>query len=153
MSSFVNREICKDHNHVEIYSLCLPFWEIGVSDLRGCGYHVASFLGLLPAQVINVYLGSTLRSMRDVLQESHLTGYIVFAFQADRVGTLSLGKRSCFSGVSTIYFELGSLCRIKVLLSFESCGERAILMPCRNAERSTGRSLDLCTVQGTKLPL
>lgn len=52
-----------------------------VSDVRGCGYHLATMLGLLPAQVINVYLGSTLRSMHDVLHESHLTGYVVFAFQ------------------------------------------------------------------------
>lgn len=52
-----------------------------VSDVRGCGYHLATFLGLLPAQLINVYLGSTLRSMHDVLHESHVTGYIVFALQ------------------------------------------------------------------------
>ncbi|TMW45104.1 hypothetical protein DOY81_009814, partial [Sarcophaga bullata] len=30
-------------------------------------YHTATFLGLLPAQMINVYLGSTLRSMHEVL--------------------------------------------------------------------------------------
>lgn len=52
-----------------------------VSDVHGCGYHLATFLGLLPAQLINVYLGSTLRSMHDVLQESHVAGYVVFAFQ------------------------------------------------------------------------
>ncbi|XP_068618473.1 transmembrane protein 64 [Battus philenor] len=52
-----------------------------VSDVGGCGYHLATLLGLLPAQVINVYLGSTLRSIHDVLHESHLTGYVVFAFQ------------------------------------------------------------------------
>ncbi|XP_013136449.1 PREDICTED: transmembrane protein 64 [Papilio polytes] len=52
-----------------------------VSEVGGCSYHVATLLGLLPAQAINVYLGSTLRSMHDVLHESHLTGYVVFAFQ------------------------------------------------------------------------
>lgn len=52
-----------------------------LSNLSGCGYHVATCIGLFPAQLINVYLGSTLRSMHDVLQESHVTGYIVFAFQ------------------------------------------------------------------------
>ncbi|KAL0822237.1 hypothetical protein ABMA28_004364 [Loxostege sticticalis] len=52
-----------------------------VSDVRGCGYHLATLLGLLPAQVINVYLGSTLRSIHEVLDDSHVTGYIVFAFQ------------------------------------------------------------------------
>ncbi|XP_063382216.1 transmembrane protein 64 isoform X1 [Cydia fagiglandana] len=52
-----------------------------VSDIRGCGYHLATMLGLFPAQLINVYLGSTLRSMHDVLHESHATGYVVFACQ------------------------------------------------------------------------
>ncbi|XP_011557407.3 transmembrane protein 64 isoform X1 [Plutella xylostella] len=52
-----------------------------VSDVRGCGYHLATCLGLMPAQLINVYLGSTLRSMHDVLHESHATGYVVFALQ------------------------------------------------------------------------
>lgn len=52
-----------------------------VSDVRGCGYHLATLLGLFPAQLINVYLGSTLRSIHEVLDDSHVTGYIVFAFQ------------------------------------------------------------------------
>ncbi|XP_013188588.2 transmembrane protein 64 [Amyelois transitella] len=52
-----------------------------VSDVQGCGYHIATLIGLLPAQVINVYLGSTLRSIHEVLDNSHVTGYIVFAFQ------------------------------------------------------------------------
>ncbi|KOB74258.1 SNARE associated Golgi protein [Operophtera brumata] len=39
-------------------------------------------LGLFPAQLIHVYVGSTLRSMHEVLHESHVTGYIVFALQA-----------------------------------------------------------------------
>ncbi|VVC95807.1 unnamed protein product [Leptidea sinapis] len=42
-----------------------------VSEVRGGGYHAATLLGLLPAQLINVYLGSTLRSMHDVLHKSH----------------------------------------------------------------------------------
>ncbi|XP_063234586.1 transmembrane protein 64 [Bacillus rossius redtenbacheri] len=43
-------------------------------------YLVASFLGLLPAQVINVYLGSTLRSMEEVLSNkaNAITGAVVF---------------------------------------------------------------------------
>lgn len=46
-------------------------------------YHTATLLGLLPAQIINVYLGSTLRSMHDVLNDhqTKLTGYSVFAVQ------------------------------------------------------------------------
>lgn len=51
---------------------------IGVSQ-----YMVATALGLLPTQVINVYLGSTLRSMQDVLTDDNTatTGYIVFSIQ------------------------------------------------------------------------
>jgi len=43
----------------------------------------ATALGLLPTQVINVYLGSTLRSMQDVLTDDNTaaTGYIVFSIQ------------------------------------------------------------------------
>ena len=46
-------------------------------------YMVATALGLLPTQVINVYLGSTLRSMQDVLTDDNTatTGYIVFSVQ------------------------------------------------------------------------
>lgn len=46
-------------------------------------YHVASAIGLFPAQLINIYLGSSLRSMQDVLEDrsTATTGYIVFAFQ------------------------------------------------------------------------
>nr|CAD7439888.1 unnamed protein product [Timema bartmani] len=42
-------------------------------------YLAATFLGLLPAQMINVYLGSTLRSMEDVLSNkaTAATGIIV----------------------------------------------------------------------------
>ncbi|KAI9555755.1 hypothetical protein GHT06_018270 [Daphnia sinensis] len=46
-------------------------------------YMLATALGLLPTQVINVYLGSTLRSMRDVLTDDNTatTGYVVFCIQ------------------------------------------------------------------------
>lgn len=59
---------------------CFP---LQVSDVRGCGYHLATMLGLFPAQLIHVYVGSTLRSMHEVLHESHVTGYIVFALQVN----------------------------------------------------------------------
>ncbi|KAL5292004.1 hypothetical protein ACFFRR_011029 [Megaselia abdita] len=51
----------------------------GVSSISPRTYHTATFLGLLPAQIINVYLGSTLRSMHEVLNNhssSAVTGYI-----------------------------------------------------------------------------
>ncbi|XP_058794812.1 transmembrane protein 64 [Phymastichus coffea] len=54
-----------------------------VSQIHGMKYHISSAIGLLPAQLINVYLGSSLRSMQDVLEDKSTaaTGYIVFAFQ------------------------------------------------------------------------
>lgn len=54
-----------------------------VSNISGIRYHIASALGLLPAQLINVYLGSSLRSMQDVLEDrsTAATGYVVFCFQ------------------------------------------------------------------------
>lgn len=54
-----------------------------VSNIGGIRYHMASALGLLPAQIINIYLGSSLRSMQDVLEDrsTAATGYVVFCFQ------------------------------------------------------------------------
>ncbi|KAJ8669287.1 hypothetical protein QAD02_000546 [Eretmocerus hayati] len=54
-----------------------------VSKIHGVRYHLASAIGLLPAQLINVYLGSSLRSMQDVLEDrsTAITGYIVFGLQ------------------------------------------------------------------------
>lgn len=46
---------------------------------------MATFCGLLPAQIINVYLGSTLRSMQEVLSNHEAmvtwTGYISFGIE------------------------------------------------------------------------
>ncbi|XP_017084299.1 transmembrane protein 64 isoform X1 [Drosophila eugracilis] len=55
----------------------------GISSINTRDYHVATVIGLLPAQTINVYLGSTLRSMHEVLNdnETKLTGYISFVFE------------------------------------------------------------------------
>lgn len=46
-------------------------------------YHAATLLGLLPAQTVNVYLGSKLRSIHDVLNDHHtaLAGYGVFVVE------------------------------------------------------------------------
>ncbi|XP_053954175.1 transmembrane protein 64 isoform X1 [Anastrepha ludens] len=54
-----------------------------VSAVNPRAYHTASLIGLMPAQIINTYLGSTLRSMQEVLS-SHgppLTGYISFGLE------------------------------------------------------------------------
>ncbi|KMZ01219.1 transmembrane protein 64 isoform X1 [Drosophila simulans] len=55
----------------------------GISSINTRDYHVATLIGLLPAQTINVYLGSTLRSMHEVLSDNDtkLTGYISFLFE------------------------------------------------------------------------
>ncbi|KAI8033194.1 hypothetical protein M5D96_014052 [Drosophila gunungcola] len=55
----------------------------GISSINTKDYHVATMIGLLPAQIINVYLGSTLRSMHEVLNDNNtkLTGYISFIFE------------------------------------------------------------------------
>ncbi|KAG8233022.1 hypothetical protein J437_LFUL013691 [Ladona fulva] len=54
-----------------------------VSNIGSGKYMLATMVGLLPTQAINVYLGSTLRSMEDVLSDDStaFTGYIVFAVQ------------------------------------------------------------------------
>lgn len=44
-------------------------------------YLVASSLGLLPTQLLNSYLGTTLRTMEDVIAEQSLSGYFVFTLQ------------------------------------------------------------------------
>uniref|UniRef100_A0A1B0FB92 VTT domain-containing protein n=1 Tax=Glossina morsitans morsitans TaxID=37546 RepID=A0A1B0FB92_GLOMM len=55
----------------------------GISSINPRVYHTATFLGLLPAQMINVYLGSTLRSMHEVLSNhgTAITGYISFGVE------------------------------------------------------------------------
>ncbi|XP_055903034.1 transmembrane protein 64 [Eupeodes corollae] len=55
----------------------------GISTVHPRVYHTATFLGLLPAQTINVYLGSTLRSMHEVLNNhgTAVTGYISFGIE------------------------------------------------------------------------
>ncbi|KAL9904322.1 LOW QUALITY PROTEIN: protein maelstrom-like [Glossina fuscipes fuscipes] len=55
----------------------------GISSINLRVYHTATFLGLLPAQMINVYLGSTLRSIHEVLSNhgTAITGYISFGVE------------------------------------------------------------------------
>lgn len=44
-------------------------------------YLVASSAGLLPTQLLNSYLGTTLRTMEDVIAEQNVSGYVVFTLQ------------------------------------------------------------------------
>ena len=74
----------KLQNCISYYSIILYHNnKLQISNISGIKYHLASGLGLLPAQLINVYLGSSLRSMQDVLEDKStaVTGYIVFCFQ------------------------------------------------------------------------
>uniref|UniRef100_H3DK99 Transmembrane protein 64 n=1 Tax=Tetraodon nigroviridis TaxID=99883 RepID=H3DK99_TETNG len=52
-----------------------------ITDVSLPNYLVASSLGLLPTQLLNSYLGTTLRTMEDVIAEQSLSGYFVFTLQ------------------------------------------------------------------------
>ncbi|XP_037120047.1 transmembrane protein 64 [Syngnathus acus] len=52
-----------------------------VTDVSLPNYLVASSVGLLPTQLLNSYLGSTLRTMEDVIAQQSVSGYFVFALQ------------------------------------------------------------------------
>ncbi|XP_046736569.1 transmembrane protein 64 [Diprion similis] len=104
-----------------------------VSNITGFQYHLASALGLLPAQLINVYLGSSLRSMQDVLEDrsTAATGYTVFCFQiligvslmvyivqkARRELQLALLEADLASMADTPHFLLETLPDSKMVLS------------------------------------
>uniref|UniRef100_A0A2M3Z3N2 Putative membrane protein n=1 Tax=Anopheles braziliensis TaxID=58242 RepID=A0A2M3Z3N2_9DIPT len=57
----------------------------GISAVNTRSYHAGTLLGLLPAQTINVYLGSKLRSIHEVLNDHNaalgLAGYGVFVVE------------------------------------------------------------------------
>lgn len=53
-------------------------------------YLLASSAGLLPTQLLNSYLGTTLRTMEDVIAEQTVSGYVVFCLQ------VSLRPRAVF---------------------------------------------------------
>lgn len=52
-----------------------------ITDLSLPNYLVASSVGLLPTQLLNSYLGTTLRTMEDVIAEQSISGYFVFCLQ------------------------------------------------------------------------
>lgn len=52
-----------------------------MTDLSLPNYLMASSVGLLPTQVLNSYLGTTLRTMEDVIAEQTVSGYFVFCLQ------------------------------------------------------------------------
>lgn len=52
-----------------------------ITEMSLPNYLVASTLGLLPTQLLNSYLGTTLRTMEDVIAEQSVSGYLVFSLQ------------------------------------------------------------------------
>ncbi|XP_068942776.1 transmembrane protein 64 isoform X1 [Petaurus breviceps papuanus] len=52
-----------------------------ITDLSLPNYLMASSVGLLPTQLLNSYLGTTLRTMEDVIAEQSFSGYFVFCLQ------------------------------------------------------------------------
>ncbi|XP_058475553.1 transmembrane protein 64 [Solea solea] len=52
-----------------------------ITDVSLPNYLVASSVGLLPTQLLNSYLGTTLRTMEDVIAEQRISGYFVFSLQ------------------------------------------------------------------------
>ncbi|XP_066251508.1 transmembrane protein 64 isoform X2 [Euwallacea similis] len=79
-------------------------------------YHVASLIGLFPAQFVAVYVGSTLRSMQDVLENNHISSTTYF-FAAVQL----------FCGVALIWW-IGSKARselLKVLAAAENASTKS----------------------------
>ncbi|XP_027514949.1 transmembrane protein 64 isoform X1 [Corapipo altera] len=56
-------------------------WLLLITDLSLPNYLMASSIGLLPTQLLNSYLGTTLRTMEDVIAEQSVSGYFIFGFQ------------------------------------------------------------------------
>ncbi|XP_066571493.1 transmembrane protein 64 isoform X2 [Amia ocellicauda] len=52
-----------------------------ITDVSLPNYLVASSVGLLPTQLLNSYLGTTLRTMEDVIAEQSVSGYLIFSLQ------------------------------------------------------------------------
>ncbi|KFV19942.1 Transmembrane protein 64, partial [Tauraco erythrolophus] len=52
-----------------------------ITDLSLPNYLMASSVGLLPTQLLNSYLGTTLRTMEDVIAEQSVSGYFIFGLQ------------------------------------------------------------------------
>lgn len=64
---------------VFVFLITAPLSQI--TDVSLPNYLVASSVGLLPTQLLNSYLGTTLRTMEDVIAEQSVSGYFVFSLQ------------------------------------------------------------------------
>lgn len=66
---------------VLFFRVCELFFYFKITDVSLPNYLVASSVGLLPTQLLNSYLGTTLRTMEDVIAEQSVSGYFVFTLQ------------------------------------------------------------------------
>ncbi|XP_018330053.1 protein maelstrom isoform X2 [Agrilus planipennis] len=55
---------------------------IRVSNVNTKIYHMASLLGLIPGQLVGIYVGQSLRSMQDVLENQKHFSYFTYVFAA-----------------------------------------------------------------------
>lgn len=114
-----------------VINIFLCFY-LQVSTINPKVYHTATFLGLLPAQLINVYLGSTLRSMHEVLNNhgTAITGYISFGVEVScsnsrppiHMGRLKAIKGKClintYVHINTYVRQITALVHVINNLSF-----------------------------------
>lgn len=70
-------------------------------------YYIATLIGLFPAQAINVYIGSSLRSMHDVFNNhsTALASYSMFAVQVQKIIIINFQLRMNFSVTFLFYFS------------------------------------------------
>lgn len=61
------------------------FFCIQITDVSLPDYLVASSVGLLPTQLLNSYLGTTLRTIEDVIAEQSISGYFLFSLQVRKL--------------------------------------------------------------------
>ncbi|CAG9772217.1 unnamed protein product [Ceutorhynchus assimilis] len=61
-----------------------------LSNVSAKVYHIASLLGLFPAQFVAVYVGSTLRSMQDVIENKNISSTTYFFAAAQLICGASL---------------------------------------------------------------
>ncbi|XP_025072363.1 transmembrane protein 64 [Alligator sinensis] len=71
-----------------------------ITDLSLPNYLMASSVGLLPTQLLNSYLGTTLRTMEDVIAEQSVSGYFIFSLQ------IILDRRKCLEQWSSAHMWL-----------------------------------------------
>ncbi|KAK3525436.1 hypothetical protein QTP86_031554 [Hemibagrus guttatus] len=77
-SEDTNDMVYDDTSSELMLECCVCF---SITDVSLPDYLVASSVGLLPTQLLNSYLGTTLRTIEDVIAEQSISGYFVFSLQ------------------------------------------------------------------------